>query len=230
MRFVLQLMLLTALGACASKASTPTTIQLFNGTDLTGWHADIPDADNDAGISPSFSVREGLLLSHGSPQGHLISDGTYSNFELIVEYRWPGKGGNCGVLVHASKPRMLYGMFPQSIECQLQAGSAGDFWCIGEDIKVDKMAERRPGDPKNWGGQEGQERHILNLTDDSEKPLGGWNTMRIVCRNDAIDIWVNDDHVMAGFDCTATSGSIALQAEGTPCEFRRVDLTPLQGL
>jgi hypothetical protein len=228
MRIVPQVMLLAALSACATKPSTPTTIKLFNGTDLTGWHADVPDADKDADISPSFSVWEGLLLSNGSPQGHLISDETYSNYELIVEYRWPGKGGNCGVLVHASTPRMLYGMFPQSIECQMHAGNAGDFWCIGEDIKVDNMAERRGGDPSNWGGQEGQERHIWNLTDDSEKPLGEWNTMRIVCKDDTINIWVNDDHVMSGFECTASSGAVALQAEGTPCEFRRVDLTPLQ--
>ena len=47
-----------------------------------------------------------------------------------------GKPGNCGVLVHSSKPRALYGMFPQSIECQMQSGEAGDFWCIEEDIAV----------------------------------------------------------------------------------------------
>ncbi len=227
MQTVLRVLLAAAICACAPKPSAPATVQLFNGTDLSGWHADVPDADKNAEASPSFGVVDGILVSHGKPQGHLITDASFSDYELVVEYRWPGKGGNCGVLVHASKPRMLYGMFPQSIECQLQSGSAGDFWCIGEDIKVETMAERRPGDPNNWGGQEGQERHILNLTDDSEHALGQWNTMRIVCQGDKIDIWVNDDHVMSGFDCTVTSGAIALQAEGTPCEFRRVELAPL---
>ena len=51
------------------------------------------------------------------------------------------KPGNCGILVHASTPRRLYGMFPQSIECQMHRGNAGDFWCIGEDISVPDMEQ-----------------------------------------------------------------------------------------
>ncbi len=35
---------------------------------------------------------------------------------------------------------------------------------------------------------------------------------------------------MRGFDCTVTWGQIALQAEGTEVEFRRLDLTPVTGL
>ncbi len=225
---VLPLALLSVvLAACSAKPKGPVTVNLFNGTDLTGWHADVPEADDKPELAASFSVRDGLLISHGNPLGHLITDATYSDYELVVEYRWPGDGGNCGVLVHASDPRMLYGMFPRSIECQMHAGNAGDFWCIGQNIEVENMAERRNGDPSTWSGEEGANRHIRNLTDDSEKPLGEWNTMRIVCRDATIDIWVNDDHVMSGFNCTTTSGSVAIQAEGTPCEFRRIDLTPL---
>jgi hypothetical protein len=227
MRFLPQAWLLLLFAACSTKPQAPVTEHLFNGTDLKGWHADVPEADDNPEIAASFSVRDGLLISHGNPQGHLLTDAFYGNYELIVEYRWPGEGGNCGVLVHATTPRMLYGMFPQSIECQMHSGNAGDFWCIGENIAVENMAERRNGDPVTWTGQEGANRHIRNLTDDSEKPLGEWNTMKIVCRDKNIDIWVNEDHVMSGFDCTATSGSIAIQAEGTPCEFRRIDLTPL---
>ena len=213
--------------ACAVKPPAPQVIELFNGQNLDGWHADVPDADNNPEISPSFSVQDGFLISHGTPAGHLISDQSFSNYELLVEYRWPGEGGNCGVLVHVSTPRMLYGMYPQSIECQMHAGNAGDIWCIGENIAVENMAARRHGAPETWTGQEGDSRHIANLTDDSEKPLGEWNTMRIVCRERKIDIWVNGDHVMSGFDCTANSGRIAIQAEGTPCVFRRLELTPL---
>ena len=219
--------LLFLLVACSAKPEAPVTVHLFNGSNLDGWHADIPEADANPNIAASFSVRDGLLISHGTPEGHLLTDDFYSDYELIVEYRWPADGGNCGVLVHATIPRFLYGMFPQSIECQMFSGNAGDFWCIGENISVVDMASRRSGEPSTWTGQEGASRHINNLTDDSENPLGEWNTMRIVCRDKNIDIWVNDDHVNAGFDCTASAGSIALQAEGTPCEFRRVDLTPL---
>ena len=104
---------------------------LFNGENLSGWHADVPKADGDPEIEPSFEVRDGMLISKGSPQGHLISDAVYRDYRLTVEWRWPGEPGNCGVLVHASDLRMLYGMFPRSIECQLHVGNAGDFWCIG---------------------------------------------------------------------------------------------------
>ena len=144
-----------------------------------------------------------------------------------MEYRWPGDPGNCGGLVHSSTLRRLYGMFPQSIECQLHAGNAGDFWCIGEDIEVPDMASRRAGPPEQWGGLEGQSRHIRNLTDDSEAELGSWNTMRIRCEGRSITIWVNGTMVNAGSNCSAGSGAIAIQAEGTPCHFRRIDLTPL---
>ena len=98
--------------------------------------------------------------------------------------------GNCGVLVHASTPRRLYGMFPQSIECQMHNGNAGDFWCIGEDITVPDMEKRR-GPKERWGGDEGQARRIPNLTDGSENSVGEWNQMVIECRGREIVVWVN---------------------------------------
>ena len=208
----------------ASCASGPTP--LFNGTDLSGWHSDVPAADADPDIAPSFAVEDGLLISLGSPGGHLITDDIYRDYRLEVEYRWPGKPGNCGVLVHASVPRRLYKMFPQSIECQMFHGNAGDFWVIGEDIKVPDMVARRGAEEK-WGVNEGEARRILNLTDDSENPQGEWNLMVIECRGTSIDVWVNGDHVNNGYDCTTDHGQIAIQAEGARAEFRRVDLTSL---
>lgn len=222
----LTLLLLAALGALSCRSVDSKTIQLFNGHDLAGWHADVPAADDGAEVPASFEVSDGILLSKGTPEGHLISDEAFADYHLEVEYRWPGEPGNCGVLVHASTPRRLYGMFPQSIECQMHVGNAGDFWCIGEDIKVPDMVARR-GEESKWGGEDGDARRILNLTDDSEKPVGEWNLMVIECRGREIDVWVNGTLVNHGFDCTAEHGQIALQAEAAACEFRRVDLTPL---
>jgi hypothetical protein len=130
------------------------------------------------------------------------------------------------VLVHASTPRRFYGMFPQSIECQMHAGNAGDFWCIGEDITVPDMEARR-GPRDHWSIDGDRGRRILNLTDGSEKPAGEWNQMTIECRGDTITVWVNGDLVNAGTGCTARSGKIAVQAEETPAEFRKLELTPL---
>lgn len=200
-------------------------IALFNGKDLTGWSADVPKADKDPAISPSFVVRDGMLVSLGKPEGHLLTEKTYGDYTLTVEYRFPKAGGNCGVLVHASKPRMLYGMFPQSIEVQMMHENAGDFWCIGENIEVPDMDKRRPHkEGQKFGGGPDDARNIKNLTDGSEKPLGEWNTMTVQCKGDGIIVHVNGVLVNDGTKCTAKSGQIAIQAEGTEVEFRKVEL------
>lgn len=205
------------------------SISLFNGKDLTGWHADVPGKDKNPDTAASFIVRDGKLVSMGDPRGHLITDASYADYRLDVEYRFPGKPGNCGVLVHASTPRALYKMFPKSIEVQMQHQDAGDFWCIWEDITVPNMEERR-GPKAEWSINGKKGRRIKNLTDDSEKPLGEWNTMRIECLKDKIRVWVNGDLVNDGYNCTATKGQIALQAEGSEVEFRKLVLTPIKKL
>lgn len=214
---------------CAPPAPGQTR-SLFNGEDLAGWHSDVPAADANPDIEPSFTVRDGMLVSLGNPGGHLITDKIYKNYRLEAEYRFAGEPGNCGVLVHASTPRALYGMFPASIEVQMYHQNAGDFWCIAENIAVDDMASRRAGKPETWGGGPQDSRRILNMTDDSEKPVGQWNTMIIECLDDHVRVWVNGDLVNDGYDCTATEGHIAVQAEGSEVEFRRLDLTPIAAL
>ncbi|HTE08863.1 MAG TPA: DUF1080 domain-containing protein, partial [Flavitalea sp.] len=160
---------------------------LFNGRDLKGWHIDVPEMDSNSTAKNPFIVRNGLLVSLGTPNGHLITDTVYENYELNVEYRFAGKPGNCGVLVHASTPRALYKMFPKSIEVQMMHENAGDFWCIVEDIKVPEMEKRR-GPKEKWGITEGKERQIKNLTDSSEKPAGEWNRMKISCSGNTIKV------------------------------------------
>ena len=207
-------------------AADPKPKSLFNGQDLTGWHVDVPHLDDHPDAPPTFVLRNGMLVSLGQPEGHLITNDTYENYRLEVEYRFASKPGNCGVLAHASAPRALYKMFPKSIEVQMNHTHAGDFWCIGEDITVPDMVKRR-GPKENWGVTEGKGRRILNLTDGSEKKPGEWNTMSIECFNDAIKVWVNGDLVNQGAKCTATKGQIALQAEGSEVEFRKLELTPI---
>jgi rhamnogalacturonyl hydrolase YesR len=202
---------------------------LFNGKDLNGWHLDIPKMDKDPNVESAFVVRDGLLVSLGNPKGHLITDAVYQNYRLEVQYRFAAKPGNCGVLVHASTPRALYSMFPKSIEVQMNHKHAGDFWCIVEDITVPDTVERR-GPKEKWGVTEGKARRILNLTDDSENPVGEWNTMVIECLGSSVKVWVNGDLVNHGFDCTADKGQIALQAEGSEVEFRKLQLTPITRL
>jgi hypothetical protein len=202
---------------------------LFNGTDLTGWHMDVPAMDTSASAEVPFFVRDGLLVSAGEPQGHLLTDSTFQDYRLEVVYRFSSTPGNAGALIHASTPRALYEMFPQSIEVQMMHETAGDFWCIVEDIEVPDMEARR-GPREDWGITEGKERHILNLTDGSEHAVGEWNSMIIETVDDSVRVWVNGDLVNDGFNATATQGRIALQAEGSEVEFSKVALTPIEQL
>ena len=206
-------------------------IPLFNGKDLSGWHPDVPTKDTNPDAPDSFIVRDGMLVSLGRPRGHLLTDAAYRDYRLEVEYRFPGKPGNCGVLVHASRLRALSKMFPQSIEVQMNHTHAGDFWCIEENIEVPDMEARRPRkEGQKYGGSEGDARRILNLTDNSEKPLGEWNTMIVEARGRTLKVWVNGDLVNEGFNSTADRGQIAIQAEGAEVEFRRVQIGPLPSI
>lgn len=202
------------------------TKSLFNGKNLKGWHIDVPELDKNEGAKSPFIIRNGLLVSLGTPGGHLITDSVFSNYKIEVQYRFASKPGNCGLLVHASSPRALYGMFPKSIEVQIEHTNAGDFWCIEEDITVPEMESRR-GDKSRWGINGDKLRKIERLVQNVEKPVGDWNKMVVECKNDEVIVWVNNILVNHGYKCTATSGQIALQAEGSEVEFRKVSLTKL---
>ena len=222
--------LLLALSLCAVVFSANAQKKnLFDGKSLTGWHVDVPAKDKDPKTPDAFVVRNGNLISLGEPRGHLITDAVYENYRLTASYRFTGKPGNCGILVHASAPRALYGMFPKSLEVQMQHQEAGDFLCIEEDITVPDMEVRR-GPKANWGVNGSKLRRIKNLTDGSEKPLGEWNTMIIECFKDSIKVWVNGVMVNEGTNCTVSKGQIAVQAEGSEVEFRKLELQPIKKL
>lgn len=215
--------------ASARGESSSDTVSLLNGRDLSGWSVDAPALDDDPDGQTPFVVRDGMLVSLGTPGGHLLTDKEYENYRLVAEYRFVGEPGNCGVLVHASTRRALYGMFPASIEVQMHTGNAGDFWCIRENIVTPDMEARR-GSKEKWGTGPQDARRILNLTDDSENPPGEWNRMVVECFADEVKVWVNGDLVNHGDQATATSGKIAVQAEGSEVEFRKLELTPIDRL
>jgi Domain of Unknown Function (DUF1080) len=201
-----------------SRMSLPTAaaeepVALFNGRDLSGWtyHLDKPGV----AMEDVWSVKDGKLLCTGQPVGYLLTKkNDFENYVLTLQWRWPGKGGNNGVLVHVTEPGAL-GVWPQSLEVQLGSGDAGDFWVIGTTIDVENIEQRRDG------------RRHLNLTDDSEKPLGEWNDLEIVCRGDEVIVKVNGVLVNRASQVSQTKGAIALQSEGTPIEFRKIELRRL---
>ena len=189
-------------------------VALFNGRDLAGWtyHLDKPNVP----MEDVWSVKDGKLLCKGRPAGYLITKkNDFENYVLTLQWRWPDKGGNNGVLVHVTKPGEL-GVWPKCLEVQLGSGDAGDFWVIGTTIDVENIDKRR------------QDRRHLNLTDDSEKPIGEWNDLEVTCRGDEVLVKVNGVLVNHATKCSQTKGAIALQSEGTPIEFRDIKLRKLE--
>jgi len=195
-------------------------IVLFNGKDLTGWTPVLSKPD----VKPEevWSVKEGVLACRGKgkPSGYLRSvKDDYADYTLRLQWRFPAgtPGGNSGVLVHASTPNAL-GVWPRSLEAQLNHQNAGDIWVIPADttIVIDNAAERVKG------------RRNLNLTDDSEKPIGEWNDYEIVCQGDELTIKVNGVLVNHATKCSISKGAICLQAEGADIDFRDIRLTPLK--
>jgi hypothetical protein len=51
--------------------------------------------------------------------------------------------------------------------------------------------------------------------------------MKIRCQGRTVRVWVNGDLVNDGSNATVDQGKIAVQAEGTEVEFRKLVLTPL---
>lgn len=189
-------------------------VSLFNGKGLSGWtyHLDKPDVK----MEDVWSVNDGVLVCKGQPVGYLTTKkNDFENYVLELEWRWPEKGGNNGVLVHVTKPGVL-GVWPKSLEVQLGSGDAGDFWVIGTTMELDKPEGRI------------EDRRHKNLSDGDEKPLGEWNKLEITCRSDEVLVKVNGKLVNHAKKVSQTKGAIALQSEGTPIEFRNIRLTPLK--
>lgn len=225
------LFLILSIFLFSSCSTKQTSTSLFDGESLDGWFIDVPEMDTIPDARNPFIIRDGMLVTLGTPGGHLITDASYENYRVNLEYRFTEKPGNCGALVHVSKNRLrrLYEMFPQSLEVQLKHTEAGDFWLIGEDLEVPDMEKRR-GPKEKWGVDGDKNRRIPNLTGNVENTPGEWNYMQIECLGNEIKVWLNGQLVNHGFNATANSGSFSLQSEGSEVEFRKVEMTPITEL
>lgn len=212
--------------SCTAKQSE--TRSLINGTDLSGWHIDIPAMDNNPDTINPFIIRDGILVALGEPLGHIITDDVYENYRLEVEYRFTKGAGNGGIMLHSSTLRAVNDLFPQSLEVQMKHENAGDFWCFQEDITVPNMEERR-GPKEDWGSTDGKLRNIKKLVD-AENPAGEWNNIVVESLGNEVKVWLNNTLVNYGNECTTQKGKIALQSEGSEIEFKRVEITPITSI
>jgi len=188
-----------------NKKPKTETIRLFNGKDLNNWAFQLKDTSVDP--AKVFYVQGGVIHITGNPFGYMRTKETYTDYVLNVEWRWPSEATNSGVFIHVQLPDTIW---PKCIECQLKAGSAGDFVCMnGAD-----MNERK----------DKTVRSVKKLAESSEKTAGEWNTMEVTCTANTIAVYINGVLQNKATDLNVRSGHICLQSEGKDIEFRNVYL------
>jgi Domain of Unknown Function (DUF1080). len=185
------------------------TIMLFNGKDLSNWVFKLKDPSIDP--AAVFTIRNGVIHITGNPFGYMRTKDTYSDYKLHVEWRWPAEAGNSGVFVHAQQPDTVW---LKCVECQLQAGNAGDFVCMNGADMTERTDKSKP--------------FVKKLALSSEKPTGEWNTMEVICKSNTIEVFVNGTLQNKGTNVSVSKGSICLQSEEKDVEFRNVYLDKLE--
>jgi len=186
-------------------------IELWNGRDFTGWtwHLSAPDAERD----DVWSIADGVLVCTGRPAGYLRTVADFTNYELTLEWRFdPERGpGNSGVLLRMVGADKVW---PKSIEAQLHHRNAGDIWNI-DQFPMEVDAERTNG------------RRTKKRAPSNEKPLGEWNTYRILLNHGELLLEVNGLVQNTASWCEEVPGKICLQSEGATIEFRNIRLRPI---
>ena len=183
-------------------------IRLFNGKDLSNWTFYLKDHSVDP--NSVFSVKNGVIHITGNPYGYMRTKEKYSNYRLHVEYHWPVEATNSGVFINAQPPDTIW---IRCFECQLAAGNAGDLICMNGTDMNERTDKTRSV--------------VKKLAPSSEKPVGEWNTIEVLCSDNSLEVRVNGILQNKGTGLTVNEGCICLQSEGKDIEFRNVFLTKL---
>lgn len=231
-------------------------LTLFNGEDLSGWIPKIrgyPAGENHA---DTFRVERGLLTvgyegygDFGERFGHLFYETPFSHYRLRIEYRFVGEPApgapawahrNSGVMLHAQPPETMPPAqdFPISLEMQFLGGLAdgearptGNLCTPGTHVEIDGrfedthcIAANAPTIPDNrWVLAEalvlGDERIVHYIDGEAvieyARPTTGGGVVS------------GHRPAMKPEGKPLASGYIALQSEGHPIQFRRVELLDL---
>jgi hypothetical protein len=235
-------------------AKDPPWIPLFNGKDLTGWTPKIAGFDLGVNHLDTFRVEGGVLkvsydkyTKFDEHFGHLFYREPFSHYRLRIEYRFVGEqcpGGpgwavrNSGVMIHGQPPATMRKdqSFPVSIEAQFLGGNGKDARPTGNLCT--------PGTHVVMDGKL-VTRHCTNST---SKTFHGdqWVTAEIEVRGaQSLKHFINGDLVLSYSEPQydegdadgkqlikdgkklITGGTISLQAESHPVEFRKVELQKL---
>jgi hypothetical protein len=195
-------------------APAAETRELFNGHDLTGWEFVGPPATAIATVCTPGP--DGVIAATGTPVGFIATTTTHANYRLHAEWRWPGKPGNGGVLLHISsgpKDRA----WPLSFQVQTKFGAAGDLLPMAGATFAEPLTSAA-------GAATAIKAHTAP---DSERPAGEWNTCDITCHGDTIEVTINGMLQNRATGLSLREGKIGFQFEGAPFELRRVSVVAL---
>jgi hypothetical protein len=139
---------------------------LFNGKDLTGWRV------NEGGNLEVWGAENGVLFVKGGGGGWLMTDKEYSDFELRLDFKMPEKG-NSGVAIRCAlkgNPHLEAGMEIQLLDDEYHRRTL-------PDLKVSQLT--------------GSVYDIQGPAVDALKPIGQWNSMRIVAKGRQLSVELN---------------------------------------
>lgn len=218
-------------GGCCTVQSDPVTdgfTPLFNGTDFEGWNR---NADAEA----HWSVREGVLDFDGV-KGDLWTTDSYEDFELLLEWRWEGpsqgpverpiiepdgslrldeNGDAVTVLVEERDSGVyLRGNSKSQVNIWEWPAGSGEVYGYRTDGSM-PAATRAAATPRMR----------------ADRPVGEWNSFRILLVDETLDVHLNGEHVL--MNCllpgVPASGPIGLQAHGSGIRFRNLLVRPIPG-
>ena len=219
-------------------------IPLFNGKDLTGWTPKFSGSEAGVNLRDTFRVRDGKLVvdysnweKFNGEFGHLFYKDQFSHYKLRAEYRFVGEqvqGGpewaqrNNGLMIHGQTAESMKKNqdFPDSIEVQLLGGLGKGPRPTANLIMVGGCKALIDGKPNK-----------KRITNSSSDTFHGdqWVTVELEVHGaDVIKHFVNGKLVMEATkfekkDGTPLAeGTISIQGETAPIEFRKIDLLPLK--
>jgi hypothetical protein len=218
--FVGAVLVFTLTGCCClCKSGGSHQADLFNGKNLDGWNYVL--ADPQVARDAVWTVHDGLIDCKGEPLGMLYTTEKFTNFRLVVEYRWPPgvKPTNSGLFTRINGPAQAV---PRCLEAQLQHGNAGDVLGLQGMTLASQPRTFEVKKHPLAGDIAGVKKLV-----DTEKPAGEWNRVEVLAQGANYTVWVNGQKVNEVSGAEVTSGPIGLQSEGGPIHFRKATITRL---
>lgn len=201
-----------------------------------GWRPLTRDDFAVANCPPDTFLWNGdIVFCKGQPVGVLRSRKTYTNFELVMQWRHLRPAGNSGLFVWVppeSVESLQPGQLPHGIEVQIldhaykeryerQIGKKADWFTTHGDVFPVGTVRMDPFPPVAPDGRRSFPSRYRS------RGAGQWNHYYVRCINGEVRLWVNGEEVSGGTRCEPHSGYLALESEGSPIEFRHLRVREL---